>query len=122
VATTAPGIFASSSRQLVPSATASPGQTITTFITGEGDVTPTLATGDTPSKGTAFARLPRPRLPVVVTVGGIQASVRFTGITPGIAGVTQINFTVPDGIPAGVQPVVISVGGVPAPPVNVTIQ
>jgi len=122
VATAAPGIFATSTRQLTPAATASAGRTITAFITGEGDVTPTLATGATPARSTTLARLPRPRLPVVVTVGGQQASVRFTGITSGTAGVSQVNFTVPDGIAPGPQAVVVSVGGVPSLPVTLTIQ
>ena len=122
VATTAPGIFATSSRFLTPTAVASPGQTLSAYITGDGDVSPTLATGDTPAQGTIVTRLPRPRLPVSVTVGGIQAFVRFIGITPGVAGVTQLNFTVPDSVPPGTQPVVVSVGGVNSPPVNLQVQ
>jgi len=59
---------------------------------------------------------------VSVTVGGIQAFVRFVGITPGVAGVTQLNFTVPDSVPPGTQPVVVSVGGVNSPPVNLQVQ
>ncbi len=122
VAPAAPGIFATSTRFLAPVSTASSGQTITAYITGEGDVTPTLTTGDTPAQGTSVTRLPRPRLPVVVTVAGVQAVVRFIGITPGTAGVTQINFTVPDALAPGVLPVVVSVGGVASPFVNLTVQ
>ena len=122
VATVAPGIFATSNRFLTPVSIASSGQTITAYITGDGDVTPTLTTGDTPAQGTSVARLPRPRLPVAVAVGGVQAVVRFIGITPGTAGVTQINVTVPDGIAPGIQPVVVSVGGVNSPFVNLTVQ
>ncbi|NDJ11560.1 MAG: peptidase S8 [Acidobacteriia bacterium] len=122
VATTAPGIFATSRRFLTPTSVASPGQTISAYLTGDGDVSPTLATGDTPAQGTIVTRLPRPRLPVSVTVGGIQAFVRFVGITPGVAGVTQLNFTVPDSVPPGTQPVVVSVGGVNSPPVNLQVQ
>lgn len=122
VAATAPGIFATSSRFLTPTPVASPGQTISAYITGDGDVSPTLATGAAPEQGTFVTRLPRPRLPVAITVGGIQAFVRFVGITPGSAGVTQLNFTVPDSVPTGTQPVVVSVGGVASPPVNLRIQ
>ena len=85
-------------------------------------MTPTLTTGDTPAQGTSVTRLPRPRLPVSVTVAGVQAVVRFIGITPGTAGVTQINFTVPAALAPGVLPVVVSVGGVASPFVNLTVQ
>ncbi|MBZ5724688.1 MAG: Ig-like domain repeat protein [Acidobacteriia bacterium] len=48
---------------------ASPGQILTLFSTGEGDVTPTLATGAAPTT-TTISRLPKPRLPLTVSVGG----------------------------------------------------
>ncbi len=48
VTPTAPGIFASNG-SLVPSATGQQGEEIVVFITGDGDVRPTLATGASPS-------------------------------------------------------------------------
>ena len=36
-----------------------------------------------------------------VTIGGIQAQVISSGLVPGNAGVYQINFQVPDGVPFG---------------------
>jgi uncharacterized protein (TIGR03437 family) len=54
-------------------------------------------------------------------VGGVQATVNFAGVTYGLVGVTQINFVVPDGLPAGPQSVVVTVGGVAAPPATVTV-
>jgi uncharacterized protein (TIGR03437 family) len=106
IAAAAPGIFADSSRNLVPSASAYPGQIITMFITGDGDVTPTLATGATP-----LSKYPKPRLPLSVTVGGVPATLWFYGIPRGLSGVTQINFEVPQDAPPGPQPVVVTVGG-----------
>ena len=47
--------------------------------------------------------------------------IAFAAIPPGLAGATQINFVVPDTAPLGVQPVVVSVAGVPSPPASVTI-
>lgn len=100
----------------------SAGDVMTLFITGEGDVTPTLATGVAPANGTPSNRLPQPRMQVGVIVGGIPATVNFSGITTGLVGVTQINFTIPPRLPAGTAPVVVSVGGVAAPPIDLTIQ
>src|SRR2546422_4248640 len=45
--------------------------------------------------------LPRPRLPVTLSIGGAQAKILFAGVPPGLAGVSQINFTVPDDAPLG---------------------
>jgi uncharacterized protein (TIGR03437 family) len=101
--------------------TAKPGDILVTYITGEGDVTPPLSDGATPVSGTLIAKLPHSRLPLTVSVGGIQASILFAGIPSGLTGVTQIDFTVPMNAQIGTQPVVVSVGAVQAPPVNLTI-
>jgi uncharacterized protein (TIGR03437 family) len=97
------------------------GSIYTIYMTGDGDVSPTLPTGATPTAGTSAANLPKPRLPVAVTIGGVAATVNFVGIPSGLAGVTQINFTVPSGASAGSQPVIVTVGTVPSPPAMVTV-
>ena len=111
VAISAPAFFTTSGDLLTPSSTGSPGQVVTAYITGEGDVTPFLATGASPAAGTSASSLPSPRLPVTVTVGGLKATIQFAGIPSGLVGVTQINFAIPAGTPAGVQTVVVSLGG-----------
>jgi uncharacterized protein (TIGR03437 family) len=112
VAPAAPGLFTAPDGTLAPSGTARQGQTAIAFITGDGDTTTFLITGASPPSGTATSRLPRPRLPVTVTVGGLPATVSFAGTPIGLAGVSQVNFTVPAATPLGLQPLVISVGGV----------
>ena len=112
VAPAAPGLFTAADGSLTPSATARQGQTAVAFITGDGDTTTFLITGASPPTGTTTAKLPRPKLAVTVTVGGIAATVSFAGTPIGLAGVSQVNFTVPATAPLGVQPVVVSVGGV----------
>jgi uncharacterized protein (TIGR03437 family) len=57
----------------------------------------------------------------VVTIGGAVANIDFIGIPPGLVGVTQINVQVPNGIAAGVQPVVVTVDGEASPPATITI-
>jgi uncharacterized protein (TIGR03437 family) len=89
------------------------------YITGDGQVTPSLATGSAP---TSLARAPKPRLPLTVTVGGVTATTTFFGIPPGYVGVTQVNFTIPAGAPSGVQPVVVTVGTQASAPANLRVQ
>jgi uncharacterized protein (TIGR03437 family) len=116
-----PGIFTASDGSISPSSTGKAGQTVTMFMTGEGQVRPALATGDTPSPRTQLAQLPKPQLPVTVTVGGVPATIPFIGIVSGLVGVTQINFTIPNGVPTGVQPVVVTVGTAASPPANINV-
>jgi uncharacterized protein (TIGR03437 family) len=111
LAVSAPGLFGIWDTAGLPVASAKAGQTLIAYITGEGDVTPFLATGATPAFGTSVAQLPKPRQPLSISVGGVAADVLFAGVPSGIIGVTQINFTVPAGAPAGPQPVVVTVGG-----------
>ena len=122
IAATAPGIFTSADGALVPFPTASQNQTITLYVTGDGLVSPSLSTGTAPAAGTPTSRLPKPRVAVTVTVGGVPATTTFVGIPTGYVGVTQINFTVPSGVPAGVQPVVVTVGNASSAPAKLTIQ
>lgn len=122
VAPSAPGIFADSSSALVPTANAMRGDILTLYMTGEGDVSPALVTGATPFLETPLNLLPAPIQPVSVTIGGVAAPIAFAGIPPGLAGVTQINFTVPENAPAGVQSVIATVGGVLSAPVKLTVR
>jgi len=118
----APGIFMTldGANNLVPYSTGKRGQILLAFITGEGDVTPALITGRTPTT-TDINQMPAPMLPLSITVGGVDAITNFVGIPPGLVGVTQINFTIPPGAPLGPQPVVVTVGGVSSAPVTLNV-
>ena len=119
----APGIFMDLKNGApVPSETGSAGQEVLLFITGDGLVSPALATGASPAPGTPLDQLPKPQLPVSVTVGNLSAQVVFIGIVPGIAGATQINYIIPANARSGVQPVVVTVGGIPSPPALITVE
>jgi uncharacterized protein (TIGR03437 family) len=118
----APGIFMTNGFVSAPFSSASPGETSALFITGEGQVSPALATGTTPAATTPLAQLPKPQLPVTVTVAGQTASIAFKGIPSGLVGVTQVNYTVPPNTPPGVQEVVVTVGGVASQPAKLTVK
>ena len=121
VAKAAPGIFTFADGSVNPSRSGSRGQIYTLFVTGEGQVAPSLATGATPSPRTSVSSLPKPTQPYNVTIGGVNAPIQFIGIPSGLVGVTQINFTVPDAAPLGSQPVVVTVGGVASQTATFTV-
>ncbi len=121
VAAAAPGIFTTPTGALVPTATAVPGQELAFYITGAGAVSPAIATGAAPAASTALADLPAPVQKTTVTIGGATANIDFIGIPSGLAGVVQINVQIPTGIAVGVQPVVVTVGGVASAPATVSI-
>src|SRR6202000_3092132 len=87
---------------------------VTIWVNGAGEVSPALKTAYSPGT-TALTAYPKPVLPLSVTVGGIPCFVVFEGITPGLVGVTQVNLVVPPGLTPGLQPVVVTVGGVASP-------
>jgi uncharacterized protein (TIGR03437 family) len=76
------------------------------YGTGEGQTSPGGVSG-LPAT-TAF---PKPLLPVTVTIGGKNAEVHYAGAAPYmVAGVIQINASVPTDIAAGNADVIIKVG------------
>jgi uncharacterized protein (TIGR03437 family) len=86
-----------------------PGQYCTLYVTGQGAVNPPVATGNVAPDNP----LSLPMAQVQVKIGGQPAEVPFAGLTPGFVGLMQINVKIPD-IPAGDQPVEITIGGVKA--------
>jgi adhesin/invasin len=112
VKATAPGIFTGNDGAIVPISSARRSQSILLYITGDGETAPTLNTGAPPANSTPLSGLPAPRAALTMSVGGIAVTPFFVGIPYGLVGVTQINFTVPANAPLGIQPVIVSVGGV----------
>jgi uncharacterized protein (TIGR03437 family) len=87
---------------------AAKGSIITVFGTGEGQTNPPGIDGLV----TSSSLLPRPLLPVSVTIAGIPATdITYAGAAPTFtAGALQINVRIPDGVPSGPVPVVLYVG------------
>jgi len=50
-----------------------------------------------------------------LTLGGKAIKAQYAGLSPGSAGLYQINFTVPSGLPAGNLPLVLTVDGIASP-------
>ncbi len=121
VASSGPGIFTDANQALVPISTAKRGDTLLAFLTGEGEVSPTISTGATPFSATPLGLLPQPVAGLSATVGGVAAQVAFAGVPSGLAGVTQVNFVVPNAIALGPQPVVITVGGIASSPATINV-
>ncbi|HEV2689490.1 MAG TPA: hypothetical protein VGV35_13090, partial [Bryobacteraceae bacterium] len=87
--------------------TAKPGEFLVMYLLGMGPTAPLVPTG-----------VASPAVPLAtvvnsptVLVGGRNAQVFFAGLTPGLAGLYQINFQLPAGIPAGDADVVVSQTG-----------
>lgn len=88
------------------------GSVVMIYGTGEGQTDPPGVDGKL-----AAAPLPRPRLPVSVKIGGIEAEVLYSGGAPGsVAGLLQVNARVPMDAPSGIVPVVLIVGNVSSQP------
>ena len=82
----------------------SPGVILQIFVTGLGKATPggDPAGGPLPAGELAPGGYNTVETPVV-TIGGIQAIVDFSGLAPGFSGLYQINVRVPLGLQAGDQ-------------------
>jgi len=117
-----PSILADSSGNVSPVATVKQGGNTTIYVVGVGEVSPALKSGFSPSPITPVANLPKPVLPLSVTVGGVPAFVQFAGVAVGLVGTAQVNIALPASVPTGNQPVVVTVGGVSSLPVNLQVK
>lgn len=91
------------------------GRVVTFFANGPGGqfINPANGQALTPASG-----VPIPASPIyataatpIVTVGGVPANVPFSGLTPGLIGLWQLNVTIPANAPVGNSvPVVIKLG------------
>ena len=96
----------------------SPGDIITIYCTGLGLV------ANQPATGAVAGASPLPQTPVqaTATIGGLPATVGYSGLTPGGVGLYQVNATVPSGVTAGnAVPLTISIGGVTSNSVTLAV-
>lgn len=85
---------------------AAQGSTAVTYLTGSGPVDHAIPTG----KWIPLSPLSQETLATTVTVNGVNANVRFSGLAPSLIGLMQINFDVPATM-AGDGTLQISIGG-----------
>ena len=107
IAATAPGIFMLPENQGAilnqdytvndPGLPARVGTVVMIYATGQGAVAPPLPAGQA---APAVPLSITPQNPTV-TIGGISAAVKFSGLAPGYAGLWQINVQVPQNAPTG---------------------
>jgi uncharacterized protein (TIGR03437 family) len=89
------------------------GSVVQLFLNGLGPVTNQPASGD-PAPTSPLART---TTNPVVTIGGMvvpDSNIQFSGLTPGNAGLYQINAVVPN-TGAGLQSITVTIGGVASP-------
>jgi trimeric autotransporter adhesin len=92
---------------------------IQVYCTGLGPVTNPQPTGLPASAEPLSLTTTTP----ILTVGGVQATVLFSGLAPGTVGEYQVNAIVPVGSPKGAAvPVVVTVGGATSNTVTIAVQ
>jgi uncharacterized protein (TIGR03437 family) len=102
----APGLIAGATF-----AAAQPSDVLTLFATGFGATNPPFAAGQLPDTAAGVTQS------ISVTVGGIAltpAEILYAGVTQD-AGLYQLNIQLPASIPAGNQPVIVTIAGVSSP-------
>lgn len=92
---------------------------ISIYCTGLGPVTNQPATGAAPSAGVLSETIARP----TVTIGGVPATILFSGLAPTFVGLYQINVQVPAAVaPGNTVPLIVSIGGATANAVTIAVQ
>lgn len=85
------------------------GEFISIYCTGLGDVSNRPGLGSPSPTNPLANTLVKP----TVTIGGVAATVAFSGLAPGYVGLYQVNVQVPDTVPTGsAVPLVLTIGGV----------
>jgi uncharacterized protein (TIGR03437 family) len=92
---------------------------ISIYCTGLGPVTNQPATGAAPRAGVLSQTAAQP----TVSIGGVPATVLFSGLAPTFVGLYQINVQVPAAVPPGYTvPLIVSIGGATANTVTIAVQ
>jgi adhesin/invasin len=97
---------------------ANQGETVVIYCTGLGAVTPAVPDG-APAPASPLSNTVNP---ATVTIGGQNATVAFSGLTPGYPGLYQVNAVVPNGVSGAAVPVVVTVAEQPSPSVTMAVQ
>ena len=93
-------------------------ETVVVYATGLGPVSGAMVTGN-PASWTSLQ--PTTPQPATATLGGVPATVSFSGLTPGFTGLYQINVQVPANAAPG-SLLTINIGGGRAPAVPLPVK
>jgi len=78
------------------------GETISVYLAGMGGVSPSVPDGTAAPTNPLSNTTSSPNVYIADAAGNyLQASVSYSGLAPGFAGLYQINFTIPSGLAAG---------------------
>jgi uncharacterized protein (TIGR03437 family) len=92
---------------------------LTIYCTGLGDVNNRPASGAGASATTLSATKATP----TATIGGVPATVSFSGLVPGFVGLYQVNAQVPANAPTGsAVPLIVTMGGIASNTVTIAVQ
>jgi uncharacterized protein (TIGR03437 family) len=120
VYTYSPDVFTITHADYSPVSNASPAaanETVVVYCTGLGPVSGAMVTGQ-PASSTSLQ--PTTPQPAAATLGGIPATVSFSGLAPGFIGLYQINVQVPaNAVPGSFLTIGIGGGRAPAVPLPV---
>jgi uncharacterized protein (TIGR03437 family) len=98
---------------------AQPGETLSVFCTGLGNVSNAPYPGSPAVSNPLSHTLNTP----IVTLGGQQVPVGFSGLAPGFVGLYQVNIQIPAGAPSGsAVPMALSIGGVVSNTVTIAVE
>jgi trimeric autotransporter adhesin len=132
IADAQPGAFQSSGSAIVedyrgtapaflvtPSAPAKAGDVLVFYCAGLGVTNPPVGDGvASPSNPTA-----QTQSPVMVTIGGQNATVVYAGLVAGLVGLYQLNVDMPSGVtPGNAVPVLLTVAGQTSPAATISTQ
>ncbi len=82
--------------EVTPDNPAKAGETVSMYLTGLGVVSPAIKEGTVPPN----SPLSNAVIPDIY-IDGLQANVLFAGLTPGLAGLYQVNMTIPTSVTTG---------------------
>jgi uncharacterized protein (TIGR03437 family) len=95
------------------------GETVVVYCTGLGPVAaqPLTGSASAASAGATTGTLP------TATIGGVAATVSFSGLAPTLVGVYQVNIIVPTDTPVSdAVPLVLSIGGLDSNKVTIAVR
>ncbi len=97
---------------------AEPGEFLVIYLAGMGRTDVKVPSGE----ASPVDPLARPETAPVLTIAGQEAQIFFAGLTPGLVGLYQINFQVPENAPSGEQELIVDQSGAMSNMTTIAIQ